>query len=272
MAHYYSDRTSFYGIEVDRFLPFNFLRDVHIQAPIVWIGLSWIGAALFLAPAISGGGAEGPGLSRRCAVLGHAAHRRRRADRQLSRHHGLHRRGLVLVRQSGPLLHPARPRLADRLLRRAGDLEPAGVPRAVADPRDAAAGDPTVLVRPHPAGAPDLGLHRQHRGALRVRHDPAHRDREVLHDHRFLALVGGPSLGRAVLRVLRRGDERLSADGGRAGLAPARRAGGLFRADPDLPRRRARHRPPPLLGRRPEHVGAAGHACSPSSRCCRWCC
>ncbi|HMD64571.1 MAG TPA: cbb3-type cytochrome c oxidase subunit I [Stellaceae bacterium] len=59
MAHYYSDRTSFYGIEVDRFLPFNFLRDVHIQSPIVWIGLSWIGAALFLAPAISGGEPKG---------------------------------------------------------------------------------------------------------------------------------------------------------------------------------------------------------------------
>ena len=53
MAHYYSDRTNFYGIPVDRFLPFNFLRDVHIQSPIVWIGLSWIGAGLFLAPAIS---------------------------------------------------------------------------------------------------------------------------------------------------------------------------------------------------------------------------
>jgi nitric oxide reductase subunit B len=59
MAHYYTDRSSFYGIEVDRFLPFNFLRDVHIQAPIVWIGLSWIGAALFLAPAISGGEPRG---------------------------------------------------------------------------------------------------------------------------------------------------------------------------------------------------------------------
>jgi nitric oxide reductase subunit B len=59
MAHYYSDRTGFYGIEVDRFLPFNFLRDVHIQSPIVWIGLSWIGAALFLAPAISGGEPKG---------------------------------------------------------------------------------------------------------------------------------------------------------------------------------------------------------------------
>ncbi len=59
MAHYYTDRASFYGIPVDRFLPFNFLRDVHIQTPLVWIGLSWIGAALFLAPAISGGEAKG---------------------------------------------------------------------------------------------------------------------------------------------------------------------------------------------------------------------
>jgi nitric oxide reductase subunit B len=62
MAHYYTDRTSFYGVEVDRFLPFNFLRDVHIQSPIVWIGLSWIGAGLFLAPAISGGEPRGQGL------------------------------------------------------------------------------------------------------------------------------------------------------------------------------------------------------------------
>jgi nitric oxide reductase subunit B len=55
MAHSYYDRASFYGVAINDFLPFNFLRDVHIQAPIVWIGLSWIGAALFLAPAIAGG-------------------------------------------------------------------------------------------------------------------------------------------------------------------------------------------------------------------------
>ena len=60
MAHSYYDRTSFYGIDINRLLPFNFLRDVHIQAPIIWIGLSWIGAALFLAPAIAGG-REAPG-------------------------------------------------------------------------------------------------------------------------------------------------------------------------------------------------------------------
>ena len=55
MAHSYYDRTSFYGIAINHWFPFNFLRDVHTQAPIVWIGLSWIGAALFLAPAIAGG-------------------------------------------------------------------------------------------------------------------------------------------------------------------------------------------------------------------------
>ncbi len=54
MAHYYTDRASFYGIEVDKWLPFAFLRSVHLQAPIVWIGVSWIAAGLFLAPLIGG--------------------------------------------------------------------------------------------------------------------------------------------------------------------------------------------------------------------------
>ena len=54
MAHSYYDRRSFYGLELHNYLPFNFLRDVHIQAPIVWIGIGWIGAGLFLAPAIAG--------------------------------------------------------------------------------------------------------------------------------------------------------------------------------------------------------------------------
>ncbi|WP_246793807.1 nitric-oxide reductase large subunit [Burkholderia perseverans] len=52
MGHYYTDRASFYGIAIDRWLPFAFLRSVHLQAPIVWIGVSWIGAGLFLAPLI----------------------------------------------------------------------------------------------------------------------------------------------------------------------------------------------------------------------------
>jgi nitric oxide reductase subunit B len=55
MAHAYYDRRSFYGLDLHTVLPFNFLRDVHIQAPIIWIGVGWIGAGLFLAPAIAGG-------------------------------------------------------------------------------------------------------------------------------------------------------------------------------------------------------------------------
>ena len=55
MAHAYYDRRSFYGFALQNILPFNFLRDVHIQSPIIWIGLSWIGSALFIAPAVAGG-------------------------------------------------------------------------------------------------------------------------------------------------------------------------------------------------------------------------
>lgn len=61
MAHYYAEREGFYGIAINTFLPFNFLRDVHIQTPIVWIGVAWISAAIFLAPIISGQEPEGQG-------------------------------------------------------------------------------------------------------------------------------------------------------------------------------------------------------------------
>ena len=61
MAHYYSDRGSFYGLVLNDVLPFNALRDIHIQAPIVWIGVAWIGSALFLSPMIAGTEAKGQG-------------------------------------------------------------------------------------------------------------------------------------------------------------------------------------------------------------------
>jgi nitric oxide reductase subunit B len=62
MAHYYSERTSFYGIPIGKYLPFNFLRSVHLQAPLIWIAFSWIGSGLFLAPVISGREARHQGL------------------------------------------------------------------------------------------------------------------------------------------------------------------------------------------------------------------
>lgn len=62
LAHYYAERADLYGFQIARYLPFNFLRDIHIQTPIVWIGLSWISAALFLAPLISGREAKWQGV------------------------------------------------------------------------------------------------------------------------------------------------------------------------------------------------------------------
>jgi nitric oxide reductase subunit B len=62
LAHYYSDRASFYGINIAPYLPFNFLRDIHIQTPIVWIGLAWISSALFLSPIISNAEAKGQSI------------------------------------------------------------------------------------------------------------------------------------------------------------------------------------------------------------------
>ncbi len=62
LAHYYTERTGFYGIPINNFLPFNFLRDIHIQTPIVWIALSWISAAIFMSPIISKKEAKGQGF------------------------------------------------------------------------------------------------------------------------------------------------------------------------------------------------------------------
>jgi nitric oxide reductase subunit B len=55
MAHSYYDRQTFYGIQLNYILPYNFLRSFHLQAPIIWIGLGWIASGLFIAPAIAGG-------------------------------------------------------------------------------------------------------------------------------------------------------------------------------------------------------------------------
>jgi len=55
MAHSYYERETFYGVQLNYMLPFNFLRSFHLQAPIIWIGLGWIASGLFIAPAIAGG-------------------------------------------------------------------------------------------------------------------------------------------------------------------------------------------------------------------------
>jgi len=54
LGHYYAEREGFYGISILEWLPFNWVRNIHVQTPIVWIGLGWIASALFLAPRIGG--------------------------------------------------------------------------------------------------------------------------------------------------------------------------------------------------------------------------
>ncbi|MDA3876142.1 MAG: cbb3-type cytochrome c oxidase subunit I [Halothiobacillus sp.] len=61
MAHDYADRTSFYGIDINSLVPFQFLRDVHLQSALVWIGLAWLGSGLFIAPLIAGREGRGQG-------------------------------------------------------------------------------------------------------------------------------------------------------------------------------------------------------------------
>ncbi|WP_081412127.1 nitric-oxide reductase large subunit [Alicyclobacillus herbarius] len=62
MAHYYSDRASFFGINLLNVLPFNVLKAIHIQTSIFWIATAWIGAGVFLAPFISGKESKRQGL------------------------------------------------------------------------------------------------------------------------------------------------------------------------------------------------------------------
>ncbi len=54
MAHYYSDRASFFGINLLNILPFNVLKAVHIQTSIFWIAISWMASGIFLTPIITG--------------------------------------------------------------------------------------------------------------------------------------------------------------------------------------------------------------------------
>jgi len=39
LGHYYAERESFYGLPIADILPFNLVRAIHVQAPIIWIGL-----------------------------------------------------------------------------------------------------------------------------------------------------------------------------------------------------------------------------------------
>ncbi len=53
-AHYGVEGSGFYGIPLDRWLPYSVTRTWHLQMGIFWIATSWLAAGLYVAPAISG--------------------------------------------------------------------------------------------------------------------------------------------------------------------------------------------------------------------------
>jgi nitric oxide reductase subunit B len=54
MAHDYADPGTFYGIDVNQFLPFQVARAWHLQLAIFWIATAWLGMGMFIAPLVSG--------------------------------------------------------------------------------------------------------------------------------------------------------------------------------------------------------------------------
>ncbi|MFO0841936.1 MAG: nitric-oxide reductase large subunit [Gemmataceae bacterium] len=53
-AHYGVEGTGFYGIPLDRVLPYSVARTWHVQLGIFWIATAWLAAGLFVAPAVGG--------------------------------------------------------------------------------------------------------------------------------------------------------------------------------------------------------------------------
>jgi nitric oxide reductase subunit B len=53
-AHYGVEGAGFYGIRLDKVLPYAITRTWHLQIGIFWIATSWLATGLFVAPAVSG--------------------------------------------------------------------------------------------------------------------------------------------------------------------------------------------------------------------------
>jgi nitric oxide reductase subunit B len=53
-AHYGVEGAGFYGIPLDKILPYSIARTWHLQIGIFWIATSWLATGLYIAPAVSG--------------------------------------------------------------------------------------------------------------------------------------------------------------------------------------------------------------------------
>ena len=53
-AHYGVEGSGFYGLPLDRILPYSIARTWHTQLGLFWIATSWLATGLYIAPAVSG--------------------------------------------------------------------------------------------------------------------------------------------------------------------------------------------------------------------------
>jgi len=53
-AHYGVEGNGFYGLRIDRILPYSVTRTWHVQVGIFWIATAWLAAGLFIGPLVSG--------------------------------------------------------------------------------------------------------------------------------------------------------------------------------------------------------------------------
>lgn len=61
-AHYGVEGSGFYGIALDRLLPYSVTRTWHLQIGLFWIATSWLATGLYVAPAIAGAEPKGQRL------------------------------------------------------------------------------------------------------------------------------------------------------------------------------------------------------------------
>lgn len=52
-AHYFIEQT-FFGIPINKLLPFNISRTWHLQIAVFWIATAWMGTGIFIAPLVGG--------------------------------------------------------------------------------------------------------------------------------------------------------------------------------------------------------------------------
>lgn len=53
-VHYSVEGSGFYGLPLDKLLPYSVSRTWHVQLAIFWIATSWLATGLYIAPAVSG--------------------------------------------------------------------------------------------------------------------------------------------------------------------------------------------------------------------------